>query len=167
MADKRSSRSSDARPKEAAPLVLGYIRSRADAWLADDLRRTRAGLARLSGLTAEQVHDLLNGSRTPTQRSLRAVARALGISFDDLDQSAKLWAERASHPTPPAASNPGDRYPNRARAIAAAAMVDHDPRDIETVRAVVLPPGVTDPAALVWLRWIDKAREERDSGKSR
>lgn len=165
MSEKRPSRSSDTRAKYDHSLAIGYVRGRANAWLAEDLTRTRAALARLAGLTAEQVHELLNSSRTPTQRSMRAVARALGIEYDDLETAVKQWAQRSPDPEPPTAGD--NRYPNRARAIKAALLVDHDARDIATVREVVLPPGVADPSALVWLRWIDRAREEREARKGR
>lgn len=168
------------RPSQPIELVAVYLAESAQSWLDADLRRTRAGLARVAGLTAGQVHDLLDGRRRPTQRSLRALSRAVGASYDELEQAASQWLAKGSprRPTPrraprgaasPAralravssAATAPDRYPNRARALAAAKLLDHDPRDIEAVMAVVLPPGAVDPAPQVWLHWVERARDER------
>jgi transcriptional regulator with XRE-family HTH domain len=175
----RSTPSHDASASDPTALVFGYVAERARRWLDEDLKRTRAGLARKAGLRADQIHELLNGERRPTERSMRAVARALGIDFEDLEQSAAQWIASAetfsgvgaqrrstdesirvvgpSHPAPLA----GGRYPNRAKAVEAAALLEHDHRDVETVLAIVLPPGTPDPAPRAWMSWIERAREER------
>ena len=121
---------------------------------------------------------------------MRAVAKAVGVDFNDLEASAATWVQSAKsaalpksavQPAPPAptpmktprraqsssektvreVSVSADRYPNRARALQAASLLDHDPRDLETVLAVVLPPGTVDPAPRAWISWVDRAREER------
>lgn len=173
-----------ARPQEQAQKqVFGYVSERAKRWLDEDLKRTRAGLARKAGLRIEQVHEVLNGDRKPTERAMRAIAKAVGVDFEELEVSAATWVKTAANAAPPslpapaparraqssekatraaaAVSAPMDRYPNRARAMQAASLLDHDPRDIETVLAVVLPPGTTDPAPRAWISWVDRARDER------
>lgn len=180
-------RSAAASKPDAGGLAYDYVAERAKRWLGDDLRRTRAGLARIAGLRVDQVHELLNGERKPTQRAMRALARAVGVDFDEVESSAATWAQssdrrpevlaptvsgsparRGSRPNAEKKSAPGvdpvttnDRYPNRARAVQAALLLAHDARDIETVLAVVLPPGTNDPEPRAWISWIDRAREER------
>ncbi len=164
-------------------LVADYLADRVKRWLESDLRRSRSGLARTAGLRAEQVHDLLDRAGRPTLRSMRAVARAVGIAFDDLEEAAHEWistrdgitANRAQgklRPSVPRADSPStdspasrlrsdERYPNRVRAVQAAVLLQHDPADIQAVREVVLPPGTDDPTPRAWMSWIEKAREER------
>jgi len=173
-----------ATPK-SGELVSAYIVDRAEAWLGDDLRRTRAGLARSAGLTAERVHDFLDGARHPTQRTLRAVAHAVGTNFGELETAAQGWLvdqrrqKRRTTPRPARGdrsktpdrvesnrieSNKASRrekYPNRAMALQAAQLVEHDPEDIAAVREVVLPPGSPDPSPRTWLLWVERARTER------
>lgn len=160
-------------------LVAEYLADRAQRWLASDSKRTRAGLARAAGLSAAQVHDALDGVRKPSERSMRAMARAMGLAYDDVEEAAAAWLRQrrpptrsaeARSPTPrrvatprgaPAQSRLRERYPNRARAVAAAELLDHDPVDVAAVLEVVLPPGAPDPAPRAWMAWIEKAREER------
>jgi transcriptional regulator with XRE-family HTH domain len=157
----RSTPSHDVAASDPTALVFGYVAERARRWLEEDLKRTRAALARKAGLRADQVHEMLNGECRPTLRSMRAVARALDIDFEELEQSAAQWVQSAQ--TFAAAGSTGsraarvasdkvaredpprDRYPNRAKAVEAAVLLEHDPRDVETVLAIVLPPGTTDP----------------------
>ncbi len=182
-------RAEAARPQDhTRQQVYGYISERTKRWLGEDLKRTRAGLARKAGLRVEQIHEVLNGDRRPTERSMRAIARAVGVDFDELEVSAASWMQSAKSAAAPAlpsavkapsrrtqsssekvgggavavsATAPADRYPNRARALQAASLLDHDPRDLDTVLAVVLPPGTADPAPRAWMSWVDRAREER------
>jgi transcriptional regulator with XRE-family HTH domain len=174
----RSGSSSDGSSPDSTSLVFGYVAERAQRWLEEDLKRTRASLARKAGLRPDQIHEILNGERRPTVRSMRAVARALGLDFEDLEQSAAQWvqsaqtfaaagstgsraARGASDKLVRVVEEPSERYPNRAKAVEAAALLEHDPRDVETVLAIVLPPGTTDPTPRAWMSWIERAREER------
>jgi len=160
------------RTPKSGELLSSYVADRAHAWLHRDLKRTRAGLANSAGLTPERVHDFLDGTRRPTQRTLRALSKALGTNFGDLESAAGDWlaeqrrqkrgksprAVRAQRSKTPASV---EKYPNRAKALEAAKTIDHDPRDIAAVLEVVLPPGSPDPSARTWLVWVDRARTER------
>lgn len=167
-----------ARTPKSGELLSSYIADRAHAWLQRDLRRTRAGLANSAGLTPERVHDFLDGTRRPTQRTLRALSKALGTNFGDLESAAEEWLaeqrkrKRRPSPRPTARERaktpaPVEKYPNRAKALVAAKMIDHDPRDIAAVLEVVLPPGSPDPSPRTWMVWVDRARTERLAAEQR
>ena len=81
----------------------------------------------------------------PTIQTAEALAQGLGVSTDRLI---------VGIPVGPRDVDPDPTYPSRARAIAAARIVELREQAIEAVLRELLPEGAADPGAAYWLERV-------------
>lgn len=88
-------------PKRGLAEILRFVRSH-EGWTQEDLaERVQAADPTGSGISASTVAKLETGDRSPSPRTLAAIATALGVSTADVRRVAMEWEESAERGAQP------------------------------------------------------------------
>jgi transcriptional regulator with XRE-family HTH domain len=111
-------------------------------------------IARRAGVTPAQLSTLKNTKRGAGWKTLTGLARAFSMSIGDVEDAARRQA-RGETPTDSRVER-DERYPNRAKALAAARALGLSEEAIAEVASMDLKSDV-DPEPLDWLEDIKSA----------
>lgn len=125
-----------------------YFRKRIEEWISGEKGRRARQLAEKAGLTETHISTIRSRKRGVGREALPKLAKALGLTIEQVYREAGTSAPPAS-----------DRYPNRALAAQVARQSGISEEAVRLVESELLD-AKTDPTPLYWLRKMELAAEE-------